>query len=196
MESLCSGGEAKEEEEDKEEEEEEEEEEENVAKLRMNADKREEDEKQQQPTAAVRAPRFSSALPETATQKNQARRDALVGGEKATFKWCTYCRVGLSVSCFTKHGAGIFGLQSHCTECRNRLKAISRKRQRENEEAADETETEIEGGEEEEQQHQHRYIQPSTAMRAPQLSSVPLQTATQKNQARRDALVGEDKATF
>jgi hypothetical protein len=52
--------------------------------------------------------------------------------------------------------------------------------------------------EDEKQYQQYRSIQPSGAMRVHRLSSAPrpLQKATKKNQARRDALVGDEVAKF
>jgi hypothetical protein len=140
MDSLCSSDQAEEEEGGEEKVEEEKKKGTTVAKLTVKADEKE-DEKQRQPSAAMRAPRLSLTPPQTATQKNQARRDALVGDEEAKFKWCTRCRRDLSVSCYRKDRTGIFGLDTQCRACR-RSAWLKRK------EAAGEIETETESEEE------------------------------------------------
>jgi hypothetical protein len=52
-----------------------------------------------------------------AMRRNQARRDALEGGE-ATTKWCTQCLEDVAIDEFKKHANKLLGRDSQCSACR------------------------------------------------------------------------------
>jgi hypothetical protein len=126
-----------------------------------------------QPTAAKLRLRFLSPA-QTATAKNQARRDTEAD---PTHKFCTLCFADLPLSSYTYNSGGMFELHSRWSTCKSGLKRQRRAGSEKGEKLEDEEKEEEEEEEQKaEQMRQHRDTRPT---------GVLAQTATAKNQARR-----------
>jgi hypothetical protein len=124
----------------------------------------------------------------TPTAKNQARRDAETD---PTHKFCTLCLEDLPLISYTINFGSIFGQQSRCTACNKssirQRRAISTKIVESENEGKGMEEQGDEEVQKEREEPQDRHFRPTGA-------TLPLrtlvQTATAKNQARRDVEAG------
>jgi hypothetical protein len=129
----------------------------------------EEKEEPPKPTAAKPPFRIVSRA-QSATTKNQARRDTETD---PTHKFCTLCLEDLALTNYTINSNGIFGRHPYCNLCKNSTRRLGRAEQLKEEE-------ELNAAYDEEDEDDEDYVDSQS------LSIAEQRQATKKNQARRD----------
>jgi hypothetical protein len=146
-------------------------------------DEEEEDETEEKEEPSNRRPKSIDATQsritsqaQSATAKNQARREAEAD---PTHKFCTHCLENIPLTDYTYNSVGLFGRYAQCKACRNKSERQRRAESMKSEELEDEEEKK-------KKEIQKKVQQPHKSTATQSRIALPARTATTKNQMRCD----------